>query len=365
MGMAHTSLYSFEKRLMITKVFVPLLKITAKNWLAVLVFSLALCGLAQGTPLWAAAGREINQTVPPVTPTPLPTPVPPATATSAPPSAPPSSGSGGQQASSPAKTSTPQPAQANKLTGSVKSKTLNVRSGPGTGYLIIGVLKLGDNLEVLEQNAKGDWWRVCCLPGTDVRGWVSSSFITPDFDVAEAQRLLPVATNVPAAPTPTQTVVPTETPGTVAEAAAPAPEVSAPVSDTAITVDFVQSPAFPLQGMLVTMLVTVTNPSGIDAFDVELRDELPQGLSIVNVSAVDTAIVQKDVTENLREVYSVVWPKLAPAEIVTATAHLRVDPELGNGMVLDNLVFAGASNLPGSTNGISFGMPPQTLPDFQ
>ena len=72
MGMARTSLYSFEKRLMITKVFVPLLKITAKNWLAVLVFSLALCGLAQGTPLWAAAGSEINQTVPPVTPTPLP-----------------------------------------------------------------------------------------------------------------------------------------------------------------------------------------------------------------------------------------------------------------------------------------------------
>lgn len=341
---------------MITKVFVPLLKITAKNWLAVLVFSLALCGLAQGTPLWAAAGREINQTVPPVTPTPLPTPVPPATATSAPPSAPPSSGSGGQQASSPAKTSTPQPAQANKLTGSVKSKTLNVRSGPGTGYLIIGVLKLGDKLEVVEQNAKGDWWRVCCLPGTDVRGWVSSSFIKPDFDVVKAQKLLPVATNVPAAPTPTPTVLATKTLSNTKGASA---------SVAAITVDFVQSPTFPLQGMLVTMQFTVTNPSGIDAFDVELRDELPQGLSIVNVSAVDTAIVQKDVTENLREVYSVVWPKLAPAEIVTATAHLRVDPELGNGMVLDNLVFAGASNLPGSTNGISFGMPPQTLPDFQ
>lgn len=67
-------------------------------------------------------------------------------------------------------------------------------------------------------------------------------------------------------------------------------------------------------------------------------------------------------TENLREVYSVVGPT---QQGVTATAHLRVDPTLENGMVLDNLVFAGASNLPGSTNGISFGLPPLTLPDFQ
>lgn len=340
------------KKTIISKSRLTLLKKVGQSWIALIALLVLLLMVVRGTPLWAATIREINQTVPIPTATKLPTPVPPATATPKPPS---NSGGGGQQAQQPTSTPTQQTENGSRFTGTVKSATLNVRSGPGTGYLVIGVLKEGDKLEILEQNAKGDWWRVCCLSGTDVRGWVSANFITPDFDTAQAQQLLPVATNVPALPTPTATT-------------APAQEISTTVEDATnmvIELSFVASPVYPLPGSIVTMQFTVTNPTAIDGIDVELRDELPKGISIVEVSAAENALLQQDVTENLREVFSVLWPTLASGETVTATARLQIEPTVPLGTVLDNLFFAGGTNIPGSTAGISIGMPPASLPDFQ
>ncbi len=48
--------------------------------------------------------------------------------------------------------------------------TLNVRSGPGAAYPIIGTLKAGNQVEITGQDAGGRWWEICCVDGKP--GWV-------------------------------------------------------------------------------------------------------------------------------------------------------------------------------------------------
>lgn len=335
------------------------LKSFSRNWIVLTTLLLLALMFLRGTPAWASSGRELNATVPKPTATPLPTPVPPATAT--PHVSPPENddrGSGGGQSSAAQPTNTPtEKAAAQKLTATVKAQRLNVRSGPGTGYLVIGVLQQGNQIEVLEQNPKGTWWRICCVPGSDIRGWVSMSLVEPDFDITQAQKLIPQAVDIPPTPTsvPTQPVSSEVTSNTVAAA----------ISGSAIEIHIVQSPTFPIQGEIVTLVISVTNPTTIDAIDVELRDELPEGLSLVDISTAENSIVQQDVTENVRQVYSILWPLITAQGEMSATVRLQIDPSLPDGVVLDNLAFAGATNLPGNTAGISIGMPPVDLPSFQ
>lgn len=52
------------------------------------------------------------------------------------------------------------------------SSTVNVRSGPGTGYSVIDVLRPGQRVEV--DYCKGAW----CVIGSD--GWVNANYLTAD-----------------------------------------------------------------------------------------------------------------------------------------------------------------------------------------
>lgn len=57
------------------------------------------------------------------------------------------------------------------------SPSLNVRSGPGTGYRVIGSLYTGDQVAVLDSAA--GWYQVRFAQGAGaVTGWVSSSYVT-------------------------------------------------------------------------------------------------------------------------------------------------------------------------------------------
>ncbi len=49
---------------------------------------------------------------------------------------------------------------------------LNVRSGPGTGYRRIGMMRAGETRVVTGISDDRQWWRVWCEDGT---GWVSAS----------------------------------------------------------------------------------------------------------------------------------------------------------------------------------------------
>jgi len=93
----------------------------------------------------------------------------------------------------------------------VTGDTLNLRTGPGTSFPKIEVLKKGDALLVTGRTKAGDWLEVLLPDGT--KGWVSASLVkleVPVTGVAVAKVIpkppTPAATRTPAPPQPTLTV---------------------------------------------------------------------------------------------------------------------------------------------------------------
>jgi uncharacterized protein YraI len=60
---------------------------------------------------------------------------------------------------------------------------LNVRSQPGTAYMVVTTMKSGERAEVVGKNATGDWWQVN-VNGTT--GWVFSELVDFSGDPAAA-----------------------------------------------------------------------------------------------------------------------------------------------------------------------------------
>jgi len=112
------------------------------------------------------------------TPTPTPsaavTPRPPAPTPTAPPTATPA----------PEPTPTPIP------TAIVTADALNLRSGPGTEYDRMGLVRLGDELKVVGRNEAGDWIAVVAPGG--INAWVA----------VEYTKLNAAVEALPIAPTP-------------------------------------------------------------------------------------------------------------------------------------------------------------------
>lgn len=52
--------------------------------------------------------------------------------------------------------------------------TLNIRSGPGTKYSIVGTLNNGDYIETDAKDSSGKWYRLTSEYGS---GWVSKEYI--------------------------------------------------------------------------------------------------------------------------------------------------------------------------------------------
>lgn len=89
----------------------------------------------------------------------------------------------------PAPTPTP-PLQASFT---VTGATLNVRSGPGTNYGVIGQIRQGQTFPITGKNPAGNWWQ---FNYNGRPGWVSGQLVR----VTNAE-LVQVATNIPAPPT--------------------------------------------------------------------------------------------------------------------------------------------------------------------
>lgn len=60
----------------------------------------------------------------------------------------------------------------------VPGDQVNLRQGPDVGTESLGLLSLGDSVEVLE--AEGDWLRVRTEVGQE--GWVAAQFLRPSQD---------------------------------------------------------------------------------------------------------------------------------------------------------------------------------------
>jgi uncharacterized protein YraI len=92
------------------------------------------------------------------------------------------------------------------------SQTLNVRSGPGTDYAVLGMIQPGTVLVLTGKNETATWLQVEYTAAADGKGWVTAAYVqtndTASLPVLNASGtpITPNAsasTSVPATPTPT------------------------------------------------------------------------------------------------------------------------------------------------------------------
>ncbi|MCX6044032.1 MAG: SH3 domain-containing protein [Chloroflexi bacterium] len=367
------------------KLFGKVVNVARRYWISGVALALIALVLFKGAPAWAA---PVNQTVPAPTATQEATSVPKATNTPKSDNNDNDNNDNNQQeptATSLPAAPTPVPAApppGDGPTGVVIVDRLNVRQGPGTNFAIVGKAERGQILRILNRNPAGDWWRVCCTSANNQEGWVSASLVQPNFDVAQTNDLVPLVEAAPAAPTvqatATQLITPTATANitttaivtesTVVSAAAVSetPELTETAPTTSLLLlTMQQTPALIWQGSEFSIDFIITNTSSSAVTNLELRDELPQELKFVTATpGTDGKVVpQSDVAG--KHVLDVQWAELAPGAVVTATVKLTMSPDLPDGSVIDNLAVAVGDNIESNTAGVSLGLPPASLPDFQ
>lgn len=79
-------------------------------------------------------------------------------------------------------------------------QTVNVRSGPGTQYEIIGQLSEGDTVPVLARDSAATRWLNVALPAGDVTGWVAVFTVTLDGDPQDLEIATDAAENADNSP---------------------------------------------------------------------------------------------------------------------------------------------------------------------
>lgn len=97
-------------------------------------------------------------------------------------------------------------------TGTVDVLTLNIRQGPSTSTPVVGRFRQDDTFTIQGTNDAGDWYLVCCVPGTQNPGWISAEFATMSTaDSGAATAETPAAAATPEV-TPTTEPTPEATP---------------------------------------------------------------------------------------------------------------------------------------------------------
>ncbi len=96
-------------------------------------------------------------------------------------------------------TATPTPESAIAVT----TQGMNVRSGPGTNYPILGAAQAGEQYVITGKDPSGAWWQVTY---NGQNGWLFGQLVTANNSSAVA-----LAQNIPLPPPPTNTPVPAPT----------------------------------------------------------------------------------------------------------------------------------------------------------
>jgi uncharacterized repeat protein (TIGR01451 family) len=359
------NLFDKEVGTMFNHLFLPKLERWLRShWLIVLCAVGFVAILWIGTPAWAApVARPLNQTVPRPTPTSEGDPV--ATATPRPDEGDDEGDAGGGSENVSENGSTapvdapnivfpqePGGSTSISLTAQVTVNGLNLREGPGTNFNVLGNLPANSQVTVLARNEDGAWWYVCCLPNTETTGWVSAQLLTPNFDPAQANTLIPLFGATPAAPpTAVATTQPTAQ--------------SLPQAEQPLAIDFQIAPFFVWQGITATLTITVNNPNMVDAANVVLSDELPEALTLIEAEADAGGSVETVTTAGGRTLLLFRWATIPADTAVNATIVTLVSPDLADGAVIDNLVATSGRNIAYSTAAVTIGMPPVVPPDFQ
>src|ERR1039458_9559125 len=139
----------------------------------------------------------------------------------------------------------------------VKPKKLNVRSGPGENYSVIGLLHAGDAVKAV--TTKGDWTEI--EPPANAYGFMAAQYLSQEAPAtvaaippvapmpAEAPTVPPTTTTTPTEPAPTRATVaatpPVAPPPTEAPAVPPPTEIPAPTETPAVTNAMAATPPEP------------------------------------------------------------------------------------------------------------------------
>ena len=133
--------------------------------------------------------------------------------------------------------------------GYINTMTVRFRSGPGTGYSIIGTYNTGKAVEILSYSGG---WAKCRIDG--VEGYVLAEYVTDDS-------LPPAVPSATPAPTPTPVPAPTEAPAEAAQApssaaapkASPTPSFEIPKPDTIESSTSESQGASPFSGSVIVI----------------------------------------------------------------------------------------------------------------
>ena len=108
----------------------------------------------------------------------------------------------------------PEPAPTTPTGRVTAPQGLNIRSGPGINFPVIGFARFGDEGEIVGRSADGRWWAAAVPSAPGGVGWASADFViatnaesVPVLEVAPPVIVVPTA-----APTPTTPPLPTATP---------------------------------------------------------------------------------------------------------------------------------------------------------
>jgi len=172
------------------------------------------------------------------------------------------------EAAAPAPTRTEKPetnlASEDGVSGEVIA-TINVRSGPGEGYTILGTIRNGTRVEVVGRTEDDEWLQVIYPPQSNLHGWVDAAFLDLEGDpsqlaVATVEALpLPEVPTEPAyvaVATPTAEETPTAEAGPTEEAT-PSPTAVLSLTPEAELPDLVI--AIPTWLVDDTVIITVVN----------------------------------------------------------------------------------------------------------
>jgi hypothetical protein len=231
-----------------------------------------------------------------------------------------------------------------QYTGTVNVLVLNVRTGPGDDFPVVGTVFQDEEVGLLGRDAANSWWLICCPFGREAPGWVGAEFIDPEFAPDDALELLPEV----------------ELDG--ADAAADQPR--AMPGDSELELAMHQDPPFTWQGQRFEIVYILRNTSDVKAAEVELRNDFPAELEYIEVAADDAAEITTQ-PSGADSVLAVTWPTLAAGEEAVVRVALRVTTNLPAGTVLENLAVVNATNADGMTAGLTISMPPAAPPDFQ
>ena len=109
---------------------------------------------------------------------------------------------------------------------------VNIRSGPGVAFPVIGFARYGDEGRIVGRSADGQWWAVALPSAPDGMGWVSAADViaTGAEDVVVVEVAPVTVVPPPAAPPP---AAPPPTPLPPAATQAPVPPTAMPAVPTA------------------------------------------------------------------------------------------------------------------------------------